>query len=214
MNITKIYQSDSIYPVALEKYLGDHAPGFVTTLGNLDILLQRSTPHRGPRLALFCSVKCPGNLILQTYDLAQNLRLAGVPVIGGFHSPMERECLTILLRGTEPIIVCPARSITAMRLRSEYKKPLNAGQLLLLSPFTEKQRRPTVQMALYRNQFVAALADEIFVAHAEPNSKTEQFCREVLAWQKPLYTLKSDANANLIALGAKPVSPDNITELT
>jgi predicted Rossmann fold nucleotide-binding protein DprA/Smf involved in DNA uptake len=165
-------------------------------------------------LALFCSVKCPGNLILQTYDLAQNLRLAGVPVIGGFHSPMERECLTILLRGTQPIIVCPARSITGMRLRSEYKKPLEDGLLLFLSPFDEKQRRATVQMALYRNQFVAALADEIFVAHAEPNSKTEQFCREVLAWQKPLYTLKSDANANLIALGAKQVSPDNLSEWT
>ena len=214
MNTTKILQSDTIYPAALQRYLGDDAPGFVTTLGNLDILQRKGTAHRAPTLALFCSVKCPGNLILQTYDLAQDLRQAGVPVIGGFHSPMERECLTILLRGTQPIIVCPARSITRMRLRSEYKKPLNAGQLLLLSPFTEKQRRPTVQMALYRNQFVAALADEIFVAHAEPNSKTEQFCREVLAWQKPLYTLKSDANANLIALGAKQVSPDNLSEWT
>jgi len=214
MNTTQIHQADVGYPTVLQKYLGDHAPESITALGNLDILLQRGTPHRGPRLALFCSVKCPGNLILQTYDLAQNLRLAGVPVIGGFHSPMEHECLTILLRGTQPIIVCPARSITGMRLRSEYKKPLNDGRLLFLSPFTEKQRRATVQMSLYRNQFVAALADEIFVAHAEPNSKTKQFCREVLAWQKPLYTLKSDANANLIALGAKPVSPDNISELT
>jgi len=214
MNTTKIQQSDAIYPTALQKYLGNHAPGFVTTMGNLDILQRKGTVHRAPTLALFCSVKCPGNLILQTYDLAQSLRQAGVPVIGGFHSPMERECLTILLRGAQPIIVCFARSITGMRLRSEYKKPLNDGRLLFLSPFTEKQRRATVQMSLYRNQFVAALADEIFVAHAEPNSKTKQFCREVLAWQKPLYTLKSDANANLIALGAKPVSPDNISELT
>ena len=214
MNTTKILQSDAIYPAALQRYLGDDAPGFVTTLGNLDILLRRGTPHRGPRLALFCSVKCPGNLILQTYDLAQSLRQAGVPVIGGFHSPMERECLTILLRGAPPITVCFARSITGKRLRTEYKKPLNDGRLLFLSPFTEKQRRATVQMSLYRNQFVAALADEIFVAHAEPNSKTEQFCREVLTWRKPLYTLKSDANANLIALGAKPVSPDNLSEWT
>jgi len=214
MNIKWIHRGYLIYPPELQSYMGDYAPALITALGNLDILQRKGTAHRAPTLALFCSVKCPGNLILQTYDLAQNLRQADVPVIGGFHSPMERECLTILLRGTQPIIVCPARSITGMRLRSEYKKPLNAGQLLLLSPFDEKQRRPTVQMALYRNQFVAALADEIFVAHAEPNSKTEQFCREVLAWQKPLYTLKSDANANLIALGAKQVSPDNLSEWT
>lgn len=51
-------------------------------LGDLNILNQQS-------LALFCSVKCPGNLILQTYDLAQRLRKSGVTVIGGFHSPME-----------------------------------------------------------------------------------------------------------------------------
>src|SRR3990172_7873240 len=113
------------YPETIKRYLGDHAPGFVTALGNLDILLQRGTPHRAPTLALFCSVKCPGNLILQTYDLAQDLRQAGVPVIGGFPSPMERECLTILLLGTQPIIVCPARSVTGMRFRSEYRKPLD-----------------------------------------------------------------------------------------
>ena len=214
MSVRYINESDADYPSELKKYLGVQAPESITALGNLDILQRKGTAHRAPTLALFCSVKCPGNLILQTYDLAQNLKLAGVPAIGGFHSPMERECLTILLRGTEPIIVCPARSITGMRLHSEYRKPLDNGRLLLLSPFVKKQRRPTVQMALYRNQFVAALADEIFVAHAVPNGKTEQFCREVLAWQKPLYTLKSDANANLIALGAKPVSPDNISELT
>jgi predicted Rossmann fold nucleotide-binding protein DprA/Smf involved in DNA uptake len=163
-------------------------------------------------LALFCSVKCPGNLILQTYDLTQNLRQTGVSVISGFHSPMERECLSILLRGTQPIIVCPARSIVGMRIQVEYKQPLEEGRLLLLSPFAEKQRRATVQTALYRNQFVAALADAVFVTYAAPGGKTEQFCRDVLAWQKPLYILESDANANLIALGAKPVTPDTITE--
>src|SRR3990170_626649 len=155
MNITRIHQDNSVYPSDLRKYLGDHAPESITALGNLDILRRKGTAHRAPTLALFCSVKCPGNLILQTYDLAQSLRQAGVPVIGGFHSPMERECLTILLRGTQPIIVCPARSVTGMRFRSEYRKPLDDGQLLLLSPFVKKQRRrPTVQMALYRNQFV------------------------------------------------------------
>jgi len=203
----RVVPGTTYYPETIKRYLGDLATASITAIGNLRILQNKT-------LAFFCSVKCPGNLILKTYDLAQNLRQASVPVVGGFHSQMERECLRILLLGTQPIIICPARSITRMRLRSEYKKPLNGGRLLVLSPFTEKRHRPTVQMAFYRNQFVAALADEIFVAHAVPNSKTEQFCREVLAWRKPLYTLKSDANANLIALGAKPVSPDNISELT
>jgi predicted Rossmann fold nucleotide-binding protein DprA/Smf involved in DNA uptake len=207
MNTTQIHQADAGYPAVLQKYLGDRSPVYITILGNPNILRRKT-------LALFCSVKCPGKLILQTYDLMQNLRQAGVPVIGGFHSPMEKECLTILLRGSQPVIVCPARSITKMRLRSEYKKPLEEGRLLLLSPFAEKERRATIQMALYRNQVVAALADSIFVAYAEPFSKTETFCREILAWRKPLYTLNSRSNANLIALGAKPVSPNNLSEWT
>lgn len=48
-------------------------------------------------LVLSCSIKCPGNVILKTYDLAGALCDAGVPVIGGFHAPMEKECLDILL---------------------------------------------------------------------------------------------------------------------
>lgn len=75
-------------PAGVRTYLGPSAPRAIAALGNLDIL------HR-PKLALFCSIKCPGRLILRTYDLAQALRDAGEVVIGGFHSPMERECLAL-----------------------------------------------------------------------------------------------------------------------
>jgi predicted Rossmann fold nucleotide-binding protein DprA/Smf involved in DNA uptake len=193
--------NEPLYPPALNRYLGNVAPKTITALGNLDAL-------RAYKLALFCSVKCPGDLILKTYDLARDLRQAGVAVISGFHSPMERECLDILLRGTQPVIVCPARSLEGMRVRPEHRQPLEEGQLLFLSPFEARQRRATVEMAQYRNRFVAALADQIFVAYAEPNGKTEQFCREVMAWGKPVYTFENDANAHLVALGAKAMSPD------
>lgn len=195
-----IHQGDPSYPSILPSILGKDAPPRIATLGNLDLLKQKP-------LALFCSVKCPGKLILQTYDLAQCLRQAGVTVIGGFHSPMERECLTILLRGSQPIIVCPARSLQGMRIPADYRQLLKTGRLLLLSPFDGKDRRVTQEKALIRNRFVAALAEAIFVAHAEPQCRTEQFCRAILEWNKPLYTLGGGANANLFAMGAKPL-PD------
>ncbi|HWP91527.1 MAG TPA: DNA-processing protein DprA [Thermodesulfobacteriota bacterium] len=203
MNIKYISKDDLIYPSELKSYMGGQAPQSIIALGNLDILRQK-------KLALFCSVKCPGSLILKTYDLAQSLRQAGISVIGGFHSPIERECLSILLRGTEPIVICPARDIEGMRMPRQYKQPLMEGRLLFLSPFTKSQHRATVQTATYRNLFVAALASSIFIAYAEPNSKTEQFCRDVFTWQKPLYTLDNEANRNLIELGAKPVSLNDI----
>ena len=64
-----------------------------------------------PKVALFCSVKCPGRLILETYDLAKRFRNEGILVISGFHSPMEQECLRILLRSPHPVIWCLARGM-------------------------------------------------------------------------------------------------------
>ena len=49
----------------------------------------------------------------------------------------------------------------------------------------------------------AALADEIFVAHASPGGKTESLCREIVAWDKPLWIVASPKIANLLTLGAK-----------
>lgn len=201
-----IHPGNSAYPPMLPSLLGKDAPSRIAVLGDLNILNQKS-------LALFCSVKCPGNLILQTYDLAQRLRQSGVTVIGGFHSPMEQECLTILLRGTQPVIVCPARSLSGMRIPAAYKPPLEQGRMLLLSPFADKVRRATVETAVLRNRFVAAVAGAIFVAHAEPQSKTEQFCCEVLEWQKPLYTLAGNANGHLLTMGAQPLRPDDVSLL-
>ena len=197
-SITLIKQNDPHYPRSLVQHLNGAAPQEILCLGNLEILQCKT-------LALFCSVKCPGDLILKTYDLAQQLREAEVAVIGGFHSPMERECLTILLRGNQPLIVCPARTLKNMRLLSAYKKPLDQGRLLLLSPFSEKERRHTVELASRRNQFVAALATAVFVSYAGPAGKTEALCHQVLQWGKPLYTHRSDLNTNLLSMGAVPL---------
>lgn len=63
-----------------------------------------------------------------------------------------------------------------------------------------------METAFYRNRFVAALADKIFVAYAAPSSKTEQFCRQILGWEKAWYTLESDMTQALMALGAQPLT--------
>lgn len=200
ISLTWIRQSDSSYPATLTQHLGGEAPKRLAAIGNLKLLNEKA-------LGLFCSVKCPGDLILRTYDLSQALREARVPVIGGFHSPMERECLTILLRGVQPVILCPARSLTNLRMPAAYRRPLEEGRLLLLTPFETDVGRPTTQTALMRNRLVAALADRIFVAYASPSGKTEEFCRTVLGWGKPVFTFAHEANARLIALGAQAADP-------
>ncbi|SRR6266571_1057789 len=211
-NPVHIGQHAALYPPALPFYLTDRAPAGITTRGNLDILHGQGAGHRLPTVALFCSVQCSSAIILQTYALARALRDAGVTVISGFHSPMEKECLILLLRGTQPVIVCPARSIEAMRLPADWKVALTQGRLLLLSPFEAKLRRATTGRARTRNEFVAALADALLIAYATPDGKTERFCRDVLAWGKPLLTLESSENAGLLTLGARPIQPERLGE--
>jgi predicted Rossmann fold nucleotide-binding protein DprA/Smf involved in DNA uptake len=198
-----IPRGDARYPAALALQLADQAPVAITACGNLAIFPRRT-------LALFCSVKCPGTLILQAYDVACALREAGATVIGGFHSPMEKECLTVLLRGSQPVIICPPRSLERMHLPAAWQTPLANGRLLVLSPFPADQRRPTADLAQARNRFVASLAHEIFIAHDAPGGKTEAFAATILSWGKPLYTLEGSDNAGLISLGAQVITPEAI----
>jgi predicted Rossmann fold nucleotide-binding protein DprA/Smf involved in DNA uptake len=183
------------YPQGLRCWLGNHAPPALTLRGKLDIVRQ-------PAVALFSSGTCPAALARHARGLADQLRQQGVTVISGFHSPVERACLTTLLEGTQPLIVCPARSIIHWRIPLQYRQPLQEERLLLLSPFSETQHRVTEETALTRNLVAAALAETVLVVHAAPGSKTGAFCRELLRWGKALRTFDSAHNANLIEMGA------------
>jgi len=72
----------------------------VDMIGNQEILQSK-------KLALFCSRRCPGKLILKACDLAHSLREAGVTVVDGFHSccPGSPESFaTALIVGNTPCI--------------------------------------------------------------------------------------------------------------
>jgi predicted Rossmann fold nucleotide-binding protein DprA/Smf involved in DNA uptake len=144
MNVIRLYKNNSNYPDVLNLYLNNTAPEVISAIGNPNILKTK-------RLGVLSSVRCPGAIIIKTYDLMRDLREKGVVVISGSHSPMERECLTILLRGTQPVIICPARSTEGLRLRGEYKQQLADGRLLMISPFGEKVGRATAETATIRN---------------------------------------------------------------
>ncbi len=187
------------WPEALRHGIAKDRFSQIWTIGNLAIL-------ENPLLAFFCSNKCPGDVILRTYDLARAWRAAGVTVISGFHSPLEKDCLEILLRGDQLIVICPARGIKNMRIPATWREPLADGRLLILSPFTTRQRRVDAELAERRNRFVTALTNDILVAHAAPESRTERFCAELIAEGKIPCTLDLAANQRLLQLGATSVS--------
>lgn len=45
------------------------------------------------KTGFFCSSQCPGRVILKTFAAITAMRDEGRTLIGGFHSPMEWECL-------------------------------------------------------------------------------------------------------------------------
>jgi hypothetical protein len=165
---------DARWPGRLREPFGDVAPDQFSAFGNLDLLALTRT-------ALFCSVRCPGDAILRTYDQAARWRDADRCVVSGFHSPVEKECLRILLRGNQPIIICPARSLQGMRLPTEWKRELDRGRLLLLSPFSENLRRATKDAARQRNEFVVTLADEVFIPHIAPGGQMARLSQIITA---------------------------------
>ncbi|MDI6770371.1 MAG: DNA-processing protein DprA [Anaerolineales bacterium] len=182
------------YPANLVKHFGEGAPEGIACIGNLELL--ESLP-----MGVFGSVRCPASLILQAHDMAQSLRKKQTPVISGFHSPVEKEVLSVLLRGYGPLVICMARGLEGMRVPSEYHKPLEDGRLTLISSFDSTVRRAQAKISYERNRLVAALAERILVLHAEPGGKLESLCQELVGWGKPIHTIKDTANENLIHLG-------------
>lgn len=197
---------DSDYPAALRRCSEKGHPPMVTARGAFGLLDE-------PLLGFFCSVRAPGPAILETYDLARTLRSANVTLIGGFQSPMEREFLHILLRGTASVVVCPARGIGTIRIPKSWRTPLTEGRLLILSFFAAAIRRPTAALAAERNAHVAALANRLLIPRAEPGGKTAGLCTAALTRGQPVFTFEAPDTAHLIARGAVPFSPHALTPL-
>jgi len=141
-------------------------------LGNLDLL-------RLPLTALFCSRKCPGDAILKSYDLARDLREKGTPMISGFHTPVEKDMLEILLKGKGPIVICPARGLEEMRITNLFRDRLSQGLLLYCSIANPNQNRITEETAWQRNLLVAALATDWKFIHIERGGRLEELSKSL-----------------------------------
>lgn len=182
------------YPAGLER-LGDDAPATIHLFGNSALL-------REPVLGLFCSISAPGRVVVEAYDVARSLARSGGTVAGGFQSPLEREVLDYLLRGSACAIVCPGRSLHDMRLPALWRRALAASRLLLLSPFPPDLKRPTSAVAEERNRVVAALASRLLFLYATPGGRLARLAREAAGWGLPMHCLDHPANEDLRVLGA------------
>lgn len=165
--------------------------------------------NKSTNIAFFCSQSCPGDLILQAQDWANARDSQSAPVIGGFHTPVERDVLRILLRGGAPVTIVLARAAKAWRppapLGAAIRDAIAAGFAEIVSTFPETHRRTTAASAETRNHHILTLTRTILIAHAAPGGKTEALAREAIAMGLSLFTFASPSNANLIGIGAQAV---------
>jgi hypothetical protein len=168
----------------------------VRSIGDREILKRKY-------LGLICSVQCPGSMVIKTFEAIRELRDAGIVIAGGFHSPMEKECLEFLLRGDQPVIVMLAKGLCRLRLPEPWRRGIDAGRLLILSIHGDEVRRTTRAYAQARNEFIVAHAAAVLVPHASPGGMAEAIAQAVLLERsKPLFTFDQEENRGLLQWGA------------
>lgn len=137
------------------------------------------------KIGFLCSRKVPASIILKTYDWAIEQRDKGTCVVSGFHSKIEKDVFDILVKGTQPIILILARGMMK-RWDKQIIKLVNERRLLIISPFSEKVKRPTKNTALKRNKVISEISDQIFIPYAKEGGIVDEiqkmFC--------PIITLK------------------------
>lgn len=140
-------------------------------IGNLELL-------KLPKTAFLCSRKVPASVVLKCYDWAIEEREAGICVISGFHSQLEKDVFHYLLKGKQPIIIALARGIKK-NLEPELIKPLEEGRLLIITPFDRSVKRMSTDLAEVRNRLMIDLSDRVVIGFASTGGNLEKLIREM-----------------------------------
>ena len=152
-------------------------------LGNA-ALMQR------PKVAFLSSRKVAPAAVMRCYDWATGMRGGGgtpggsagrlappdgggtpsLPcVVGGFQSALERDVLKLLLPdGGPPIVMVLARGMWRS-VPVEYREAINAGRMLVVSPFSQGVVRVSKETAEKRNGWILDNCDEAVFASLDPN---------------------------------------------
>lgn len=154
-----------------------------------------------PKTAFLCSRRCPAQVVLKSYDWAIKKRNAKACVLSGNHSQIEKDVLHYLLKGEQPIIIALARGLKK-RIEPELAEALAKSRLLIITPFSPRVTRVTQDTANKRNELMAELAKEIFVAYAQPEGNVERLVCRWLRKGMKVCTFDVEENKALIEAGA------------
>lgn len=93
MQIETITKETNFPSAALQSFFDENPKQTISFCGNSEILSDE-------KIGFFCLSKSSGAAILKVFERANRWRKEKTTIIGGFHSPLEREVLEILLKGS------------------------------------------------------------------------------------------------------------------
>jgi len=132
-----------------------------STLGNIEILKRE-------KVAFMSSRKVPPTAVMLSLDWAAKVRDAGICVIGGFQSALEKDVLRVLLKeGKQSVVMVLARKLWRV-VPMEYREYVGAGRLLIVSPVSQNVNRVSEESALARNRFILQNCTSAIFASIDP----------------------------------------------
>ena len=153
---------------------------FMELCGNEELLNQ-------PLVAFFASRNSPPEALMLAQQWAREISQSDKVVISGFHSPIERAVLDILLANNRPVIVTLGRSLYR-RIRP-YLEPFFEKDNLLFISF-RNQNRANLNNSQLRNWATVEFAQEVIFAPFLPNSQLSSLWFFLCNGTKPAHILQ------------------------
>ena len=132
-----------------------------------------------PLTAFFASRTCPGSAIRAAMDWAVAEARSGRTIIGGFHSPLERSVLEVLLAAHGRVVIALARDVGKALLPNAWRQAAFRGEIAVVS-VTPDVKRLTGTLARLRNDWISKLAASIVIAHVQPGGQLEN---DAIRWR-------------------------------
>jgi REP element-mobilizing transposase RayT len=123
--------------------------------------------------------------------VAPALKPAPACVISGFLSPMERAMFDACLRASIPMVWVLARGLTSFAV-PRIRQALDAGRLLVITPFDAAVTSASARRAAWCNQYVLHAADRVVIGHLTQDGMLACLLADIQD-AKPLQVLSRDA---------------------
>src|SRR2546422_2592203 len=162
-------------------------------------------------LGIISARQIDSHLALKTSQLLRQLvSLKDVAFVSGWHSPLEKQALRILIAQEATIVLCASKSLDRFIPSIGVESRVTDGKALLLTHCSTKAKRITRNASMRRNELIVELAKALLVLSAPEGSASLNLAKSALRRGKLVLTPEHPMNKELLVNGALPATLDNL----